>query len=187
MADMGKLIEEMTRAGVLLDTAGLRPTSDSTRVRLRNGKLSTTDGPFTETKEVIGGFALLEAGSKEEAIEHTKRVPAIHGDEWNLECEGAPTGGSGRGMRPGLMPRPCAVARVWPSALPGPIALCVQHDPVSRLARAQVVQRIVDAAHREVLGLRRDAVARGEIQHRADAAARTGGRAGHTFLPGDHG
>lgn len=87
MADMGRLIEEMTQAGVLLDTAGLRPTSDGARVRLRNGKLSTTDGPFTETKEVIGGFALLEAGSKEEAIEHTKRFLAIHGDEWNLECE----------------------------------------------------------------------------------------------------
>src|SRR5688572_11452797 len=87
MTEMGQLIEEMTRAGVLLSTAGLRPTSDGARVRLRNGKLSTIDGPFTETKEVIGGFALLEAGSKEEAIEHTKRFLAIHGDEWNLECE----------------------------------------------------------------------------------------------------
>ena len=64
MADMGKLIDEMTRAGVLIRTAGLRPTSEGTRVRLRRGKLSTVDGPFTETKEVVGGFAILEARSK---------------------------------------------------------------------------------------------------------------------------
>ena len=50
MRDMGKLIDELTRAGSLVSTAGLRPTSEGARVRLRNGKLSTTDGPFTETK-----------------------------------------------------------------------------------------------------------------------------------------
>jgi hypothetical protein len=87
MADMGKLIEEWTRAGVLLDTAGLRPTAEGVRVRLRKGKLSTIDGPFTEAKEVIGGFAILEAKSREEAIEHTRRFLGIHGDEWDLECE----------------------------------------------------------------------------------------------------
>jgi hypothetical protein len=87
MADMGKLIEEMTQAGVLIDTAGLRPTSEGVRVRLRGGKLSTIDGPFTETKEVIGGYAILEAKSKEEAVEHTRRFLEVHGDEWNIECE----------------------------------------------------------------------------------------------------
>ena len=87
MNDMGKLIEEMTRAGVLIDTAGLRPTSEGVRVRLRRGKLSTIDGPFTETKEVIGGYAILEVKSKEEAIEHTRRFLEIHGEEWDLECE----------------------------------------------------------------------------------------------------
>ncbi len=87
MADMGKLMEEMTRAGVLIETAGLRKTSEGFRVRLHNGKLSTVDGPFTESKEVIGGFAIIEAKSKEEAIEHTKRFLALHGDEWELECE----------------------------------------------------------------------------------------------------
>ena len=87
MADMGKLIDEMTKAGVLIDTAGLRPTSEGVRVRLRGGKLSTLDGPFTEAKEVIGGYAMLEANSKEEAIEHTRRFLALHGDEWELECE----------------------------------------------------------------------------------------------------
>ena len=87
MQDMGKLIDEMTRAGSLVSTAGLRPTSEGVRVRLRNGKLSTTDGPFTETKEVIGGYAVLEAKSMQEAIELTKRFLRVHGDEWDLECE----------------------------------------------------------------------------------------------------
>jgi len=87
MAEMGKLMEEMTRKGVLIDTAGLRPTREGVRVRLRSGKLSTVDGPFTETKEVIGGYAILEVKSKEEAIEHTRRFLQVHGDEWNLDCE----------------------------------------------------------------------------------------------------
>ena len=59
MHDMGKLIDEMTREGVLVRTAGLRPTAEGTRVRLRQGQLSTVDGPFIETKEVVGGFAIL--------------------------------------------------------------------------------------------------------------------------------
>ena len=59
MSDMGKLIEEFTREGKLISTAGLRPTSEGVRVRLRNGKLSMADGPFTETKEVIGGYAIV--------------------------------------------------------------------------------------------------------------------------------
>ena len=87
MTDMGKLMDEMTRAGVLISTAGLRPTREGARVRLRRGKLSTVDGPFTETKEVVGGYAILEARSKEEAIELTKRFLQIHGDSWDLECE----------------------------------------------------------------------------------------------------
>ena len=87
MSDMGKLIEELTRSGQLISTAGLRPTSEGVRVRLRHGKLSMVDGPFTETKEVIGGYAILEAQSKEEAIELTRRFLKIHGDEWDIECE----------------------------------------------------------------------------------------------------
>lgn len=87
MTDMGKLMEEMTRTGKLVDTAGLFPTSSGVRVRLSRGKLSVLDGPFTETKEVIGGYALLEVESKEEAIELTKRFLQVHGDEWNIECE----------------------------------------------------------------------------------------------------
>ena len=87
MADMGKLIEEMTREGALIDTAGLRPSAEGARVRLRHGKLSTIDGPFAETKEVVGGFAILEAASLKEAIELTKRFLRVHGDEWDVECE----------------------------------------------------------------------------------------------------
>jgi hypothetical protein len=87
MNDMGKLIEEMTRAGTLIRTAGLRPTAEGVRVRLRGGKLSKVDGPFTETKEVVGGFAILEARSMDEALELTRRFLEIHGSEWNIECE----------------------------------------------------------------------------------------------------
>jgi hypothetical protein len=93
MQDMGKLMGEMIREGVLVRTAGLRPTKEGTRVRLRQGKLSTVDGPFTETKEVIGGFAILEAKSMQEAIEHTKRFLRVHGDAWELECEVRPLDG----------------------------------------------------------------------------------------------
>ena len=87
MTDMGKLIDEMTRKGVLIRTAGLRPTGEGARVRLRQGKLSTVDGPFTETKEVVGGFAILEAGSLREAVELTRQFLKIHGDTWDIECE----------------------------------------------------------------------------------------------------
>jgi hypothetical protein len=87
MNDMGKLIEELTGTGQLVSTAGLRPTAEGVRVRLRRGKLSTVDGPFTETREVIGGYAILEAKSKEEAVELTRRFLKVHGDEWDIECE----------------------------------------------------------------------------------------------------
>ena len=87
MTDMGRLIEQMTKDGVLLDTAGLRPTAEGVRMRLRHGKITTSDGPFTEAKEVIGGYAVLNAASKEEAIEYTRRFLEIHGTEWDIECE----------------------------------------------------------------------------------------------------
>jgi hypothetical protein len=88
MADMGRLMEELTRTGQLVSTAGLRPTSEGVRVRLhRGGRLSMTDGPFTETKEVIGGYAILEAQSKEEAVELTRRFLKVHGSDWDIECE----------------------------------------------------------------------------------------------------
>jgi len=93
MSEMGKLIEAMQRDGTLVRTAGLRPTSEGARVRWNRGELSMTEGPFTETSEVIGGFAVLEAKSMREAIELTKRFLRIHGDEYNLECEVRPFDG----------------------------------------------------------------------------------------------
>jgi len=90
MQDMGKLIEEMTRNGALISTAGLRPTAEGVRIRLRGGKLSTTDGPFTETKEVIGGYFMLKAGSTEEAAGWIERFLQAHGDQWEVECEVRP-------------------------------------------------------------------------------------------------
>lgn len=93
MTEMGKLIDDMTKEGTLVRTAGLRPTKEGFRVRSRHGKMRTTDGPFTESKEVIGGYAVLEATSKEHAIELTKRFLAVHGDEWDVECEVRPLDG----------------------------------------------------------------------------------------------
>ena len=80
MAAMGKLIEEMAKAGVLLATEGCLPSSKGARVRISGGKFTVTDGPFTETKEVVGGFALFQVKSKEEAIEWTKRFLKLAGD-----------------------------------------------------------------------------------------------------------
>ena len=87
MNEMGKLIDEMTKKGKLIRTAGLRPTKEGFRMRSNRGKVSVTEGPFTETKEVIGGYAILEAASIEEARELTRRFLEVHGDEWNVECE----------------------------------------------------------------------------------------------------
>jgi hypothetical protein len=93
MAEMGKLMDQMIREGSLVTTAGLRPTAEGARVRSRYGKLSKSDGPFTETKEVIGGYAILEAPSLKEAIALTERFLKVHGDEWDLECEVRPLDG----------------------------------------------------------------------------------------------
>ena len=99
MNEMGKLIEEMTREGTLVTTAGLRPTAEGVRVRSRYGKLSRSDGPFVETKEVIGGYAILEAKSMKDAIALTERFLRVHGDEWDLECELRPLDGPEFGVR----------------------------------------------------------------------------------------
>ncbi|HET7090868.1 MAG TPA: YciI family protein [Anaerolineae bacterium] len=101
MADMGKLIEELTRTGQLVSTAGLRPTSEGVRVQLRRGgKLSAVDGPFTETKEVVGGYAILETPSKAEAVELTRRFLAAHGSDWDVECEVRQLDGPEFGCKP---------------------------------------------------------------------------------------
>jgi hypothetical protein len=80
MTKMGKLIEDGFKSGWLLATEGCLPSTLGARVRLSNGKFTVTDGPFTEAKEIIGGFALIQAKSKEEAIELTKDFLKIAGD-----------------------------------------------------------------------------------------------------------
>jgi hypothetical protein len=84
MVRMGKLVEEGMKAGWLLATEGCLPSALGSRVRATNGKLSVTDGPFTESKEVVGGFAILRANSKEEAIQLVKDFLKVVGDG---ECE----------------------------------------------------------------------------------------------------
>ena len=84
MAEMGKLIEETTKSGALLLTGGIMPTAKGgARVRATAGEI-TVDGPFTETKELVGGFALMQAKSREEAIAMVTRFLKIAGDG---ECE----------------------------------------------------------------------------------------------------
>ena len=84
MTRMGRLIEEGMKAGYLLAVEGCLPSSTGARIRLSNGSVTVTDGPFAETKEVIGGLAVIQASSKAEAIEHVKTFLRIAGDG---ECE----------------------------------------------------------------------------------------------------
>ena len=80
MAEMGTFIEEMAKAGALIATDGLRPSSEGARVRISGEKFSVTDGPFAETKELIAGFAIVRAKSKAEAIELAKRFLKVVGE-----------------------------------------------------------------------------------------------------------
>jgi hypothetical protein len=75
LAEMGKYNEELVKAGVMLAGEGLHPTSKGARVRFSGGERTVIDGPFTETKELIAGFWLIQAKSREEAIEWVKRAP----------------------------------------------------------------------------------------------------------------
>jgi hypothetical protein len=84
MAKMGKLVEEGLKAGWLLGTEGCLPSALGARVRNSSGNLTVTDGPFTESKELVGGFAILRANSKTEAIQLAKDFLKVVGDG---ECE----------------------------------------------------------------------------------------------------
>jgi len=77
---IGKLNEEMIKAGVMLAGEGLQPSSKGARVKFSGGKRTVTDGPFSETKELVGGFWLIQVKSKEEAIEWASRVPFEDGE-----------------------------------------------------------------------------------------------------------
>jgi hypothetical protein len=82
MEAMGKFVEKSFKDGTLVDTGGLLPSKDGFRVRLSNGNVAVTDGPFTETKEVIGGWAILKANSKEEAIRIATEFMELHRKYW---------------------------------------------------------------------------------------------------------
>lgn len=93
MDAMGPFVEEGFRSGVLKDTAGLAPTSDAFRIRLSGGALRVIDGPFTEAKEVVGGYALVETPSKDEALDLARRFMDLHRVHWPAfegECEVRP-------------------------------------------------------------------------------------------------
>ena len=79
-ARMGEFIEEATKAGMLLATGGLAPADQATKVIRSGGEFTVVDGPFTEAKELIGGYWLIQARSKEEAVEWASRCPANDGD-----------------------------------------------------------------------------------------------------------
>ena len=79
LAAMGRYMEEMANAGVLLAGEGLHPSSKGARVKFRGGKPTVMDGPFTETKELVAGYCLIQVGSRDEAIEWVRRWPALDG------------------------------------------------------------------------------------------------------------
>ena len=80
MEEMEAMLEEATRSGVLLATGGLGPTSMGAKVSLKDGEFTRMDGPFTEAKELIGGWALLECRDLDEAVEWAKRFVAVAGE-----------------------------------------------------------------------------------------------------------
>jgi hypothetical protein len=82
MEVMAKLGEEAVKAGTMVVSGGLASTAASTRVRLSKGRITAIDGPFTEAKEVVGGFAILEHKSKEEALESAKQFMELHKKHW---------------------------------------------------------------------------------------------------------
>ena len=80
LADMAKYNEELVKAGVMLDAAGLKPSSNGARISYSGSKRTVTDGPFAEAKELVAGFWVIQVKSKEEAIEWAKRVPFEDGE-----------------------------------------------------------------------------------------------------------
>ena len=86
LSTMGKYNEELMKAGVLLDAAGLKPSSNGVRIRHSGGKRSIIDGPFAETKELIAGYWIIQVKSREEALEWAKRAPCPH-ESGNGEIE----------------------------------------------------------------------------------------------------
>lgn len=91
--EMGKFIEETTKSGNFVGGAGLQPSSAGARVRLKNRAITVVDGPFAETKEVVGGYAIMDAKSREEALSLARRFMELHLKHWPTfegECEVRP-------------------------------------------------------------------------------------------------
>lgn len=89
-AAIDQLMAEQAKSGVFVSAGGLKPSAQGARVRITRGKLRVTDGPFAEAKEVIGGFAILNAASKAEGIVLAKQFMELHiqhWPEWEGECE----------------------------------------------------------------------------------------------------
>jgi hypothetical protein len=82
MKALDQFVARSTKSGVLVDTGGLLPSKEGVRIRLSQGSLTVTDGPFTESKEVIGGWAILQADSKAKAIEVATEFMALHREHW---------------------------------------------------------------------------------------------------------
>ena len=87
MADMVAFHEEMAQAGVLREANGLQPSSRGWRIKYSGGKRTVVDGPFTEVKELIGGYTIIEVNSREEALEWSKRYPNPMGETADAEIE----------------------------------------------------------------------------------------------------
>jgi hypothetical protein len=90
---MGEFVGDAMKSGAIIDTAGLKPTSEGSRVRLSGRKVTVTDGPFTESKEIVGGYALMEMKSHAEALEYARKFMDLHLKHWpefEGECEVRP-------------------------------------------------------------------------------------------------
>ncbi len=104
MEAMGKFIERSMRDGTLVDTGGRLPSEQGARVRLAKGRITVSDGPFSEAKEVIGGWAILRADSKEEVLRIAKEFMELHHRHWpefEGESEIRPMDEAGEGPGPG--------------------------------------------------------------------------------------
>ena len=100
MEAMGKLADREIKAGRMLDTGGLMPVSMGAQVNIADGKLSVVDGPFVETKEMIGGYAIFELRDKEEAVAAAREFMQLHLDHmpgWEGTCEVRMFADAGRG------------------------------------------------------------------------------------------
>jgi hypothetical protein len=82
MDEMARIAEEATKSGAMIASGGLAPTANSTRVRLSGGQVNAIDGPFTEAKEIVGGFAIFELKSKQEALDSALSFMELHKKFW---------------------------------------------------------------------------------------------------------